>query len=120
MAGGSHGCVATDYCIVGRGGPAPGTGRDFAIAHRAGEPSGAGPHYFGVPRRAFGLCRGAGDAGDPADSDAVLGACCRTGSVGALDDRARPGRDARITAEARTWLVGVACAKPTELGYPPQ
>src|SRR5215469_12172515 len=82
MAGGSHGCGATDYCIVGRGGPAPGTGRDFAIAHRAGEPSGASPHYFGVPRRAFGLCRGAGDAGEPADSDAVLGACCRTRSVG--------------------------------------
>src|SRR5499425_1945096 len=40
------------------------------------------------------------------------------GVLVALDDRARPGRDARITAEARTWLVGLACAKPTELGYP--
>ena len=36
------------------------------------------------------------------------------GVLAALDDRARTGRDARITAEARTWLVGLACAKPTQ------
>ena len=40
------------------------------------------------------------------------------GVLAARDDRARPGRDARITGEARTWLVGLACAKPTQLGYP--
>ena len=40
------------------------------------------------------------------------------GVLAALDDRARTGRDARITAEARTWLVGLACAKPTQFGYP--
>ena len=40
------------------------------------------------------------------------------GILAALDDRARPGRDARITTEARTWLVGLACAKPTQFGYP--
>lgn len=40
------------------------------------------------------------------------------GVLAALDDRARPGRDARITTEARTWLVGLACAKPTQFGYP--
>ena len=40
------------------------------------------------------------------------------GVLAALDDRARPGRDARITGEARTWLVGLACAKPTQFGYP--
>src|SRR5262249_26156252 len=37
----------------------------------------------------------------------------------ALDDRARPGQNARITAEARTWLCGLAGAKPKEMGYPP-
>src|SRR5215831_17946941 len=47
-----------------------------------------------------------------------LGRAAELGVLVALDDRARPGRDARITAEARTWLVGLACAKPTELGYP--
>src|SRR5215471_1636959 len=47
-----------------------------------------------------------------------LGRAAELGVLAALDDRARPGRDARITAEARTWLVGLACAKPTELGYP--
>jgi transposase len=40
------------------------------------------------------------------------------GALAALDDRARTGREARITAEARTWLVGLACAKPTQFGYP--
>ena len=40
------------------------------------------------------------------------------GVLAALDDRARTGRDATITAEARTWLVGLACAKPTQFGYP--
>jgi transposase len=40
------------------------------------------------------------------------------GVMAALDDRARRGRDARITMEARTWLVGLACAKPTQFGYP--
>ena len=34
------------------------------------------------------------------------------GVLAALDDRARTGREATITAEARTWLVGLACAKP--------
>ena len=40
------------------------------------------------------------------------------GVLAALDDRARTGRDAKITVEARTWLVGLACAKPTQFGYP--
>jgi transposase len=40
------------------------------------------------------------------------------GVLAALDDRARTGRDATITAEARTWLVGLACAKPMQFGYP--
>src|SRR5262249_17292353 len=40
------------------------------------------------------------------------------GVLAALDDRARTGREATITAEARTWLVGLACAKPMQFGYP--
>ena len=40
------------------------------------------------------------------------------GVLAALDDRARTGREARRTAAARTWLVGLACAKPMQLGYP--
>src|SRR5215472_10571241 len=40
------------------------------------------------------------------------------GVLAALDDRARTGREATITAEARTWLVGLACAKPTQCGHP--
>ena len=40
------------------------------------------------------------------------------GVLAALDDRARTGREATITAAARTWLVGLACAKPKQFGYP--
>src|ERR1700756_3647335 len=40
------------------------------------------------------------------------------GVLAALDDRARTGREATITTEARTWLVGLACAKPMQFGYP--
>lgn len=40
------------------------------------------------------------------------------GVIEALDDRPRAGRDPTITAEAKTWLVALACRKPKELGYP--
>jgi uncharacterized protein (DUF2249 family) len=38
--------------------------------------------------------------------------------IAALDDRPRAGRDPVITAEAKTWLVALACRKAKELGYP--
>jgi hypothetical protein len=40
------------------------------------------------------------------------------GVIEALDDRPRAGGDPTITAEAKTWLVALACRKPKELGYP--
>ena len=40
------------------------------------------------------------------------------GPMAALDDRPRPGREATITAEAKTWVVDLACRKAKELGYP--
>jgi transposase len=40
------------------------------------------------------------------------------GPMAALDDRARPGREPKITLEAKTWLVALACRKAKELGYP--
>ncbi len=40
------------------------------------------------------------------------------GVIEALDDRQRAGRDPTITAEAKTWLVALACRKAKELGYP--
>ena len=40
------------------------------------------------------------------------------GVLAALDDSARPGREPVITAEARAWLVDLACRKAKELGYP--
>jgi transposase len=40
------------------------------------------------------------------------------GAMAALDDRPRPGKEPTITAEARTWLVSLACRKARDLGYP--
>ena len=40
------------------------------------------------------------------------------GPIEALDDRPRPGKEPSTTAEAKAWLVSLACQKPKELGYP--
>ena len=40
------------------------------------------------------------------------------GPMAALDDRPRPGREATITAEAKAWVVDLACRKAKDLGYP--
>jgi transposase len=40
------------------------------------------------------------------------------GPMAALEDRPRPGREPTITAEAKAWLVSLACQKAKELGYP--
>jgi transposase len=40
------------------------------------------------------------------------------GPIAALDDLPRPGREPTITAEAKTWVVNLACRKAKELGYP--
>ena len=39
------------------------------------------------------------------------------GPVAALDDLPRSGKPRTITAEARTWLVNLACQKPKNPGY---
>jgi transposase len=40
------------------------------------------------------------------------------GPIAALDDRPRPGREPTLTAEAKVWVVNLACRKAKELGYP--
>src|SRR5208283_2663720 len=40
------------------------------------------------------------------------------GAMAALDDCPRPGKEPTITAEAKTWVVDLACRKAKELGYP--
>ncbi len=40
------------------------------------------------------------------------------GPMAALDDRPRPGKEPTITAEAKAWLVNLACRKAKDLGYP--
>src|SRR6266403_1874147 len=40
------------------------------------------------------------------------------GSIAALDDRPRPGREPSITLEGKAWLVSLACRKAKDLGYP--
>jgi transposase len=41
----------------------------------------------------------------------------QVGALAALDDLPRSGRPPKITAEARVWLVSVACQEPKALGY---
>jgi transposase len=40
------------------------------------------------------------------------------GAMAALDDRPRPGKESTITAEAKAWVVDLACHKAKEFGYP--
>jgi transposase len=40
------------------------------------------------------------------------------GPLAALDDRPRPGKEPRITPEAKAWLVSLACEKAKQHGYP--
>src|SRR5256886_10850250 len=40
------------------------------------------------------------------------------GPMWALDDLPRPGKEPTITAEAKAWVVNLACRKAKELGYP--
>src|SRR5208282_1622351 len=40
------------------------------------------------------------------------------GPLAALDELPRPGREPRITAEAKAWVADLACRKAKELGYP--
>jgi transposase len=42
----------------------------------------------------------------------------RLGVMEALDDSPRPGKAPEITAEAKAWLVSLACQKAKDLGYP--
>jgi transposase len=40
------------------------------------------------------------------------------GPRAALNDRPRPGKEPTITAEAKAWIVDLACRKAKEFGYP--
>src|SRR5271157_3544043 len=40
------------------------------------------------------------------------------GALAALDDRPRSGKEPTIPAEAKAWLVSLACRKAKDLGYP--
>ena len=40
------------------------------------------------------------------------------GAMAALDDCPRPGKEPTITAEAKAWVVDLACRKAKDLGYP--
>ena len=42
----------------------------------------------------------------------------RLGVMAALDDSRRPGKKPDITAEAKAWLVSLACGKAKDFGYP--
>jgi len=47
-----------------------------------------------------------------------LDRAARLGVIAALDDSPRPGKTPEITADAKAWLVSLACQKAKDLGYP--
>jgi len=49
--------------------------------------------------------------------DRCIDKALRIGPLSALDDFKRSGRPQTITADAKAWLVSLACKKPLELGY---
>jgi transposase len=48
----------------------------------------------------------------------ILDRALEMGALASLEDRPGRGRKPEITAEARAWLMAVACTKPVDLGYP--
>jgi transposase len=48
----------------------------------------------------------------------ILNRALEMGALASLEDRPGRGRKPEITAEARAWLMAVACTKPIDLGYP--
>jgi transposase len=48
----------------------------------------------------------------------ILNRALEMGALASLEDRPGRGRKPEITAEARAWLIAVACTKPVDLGYP--
>jgi hypothetical protein len=40
------------------------------------------------------------------------------GTMAALDDLPRPGKEPTIAAEAKAWVADLACRKAKDLGYP--
>jgi transposase len=49
--------------------------------------------------------------------DRCIDKALQLGALTALDDLPRPGKPPEITAEAKAWLINLACKKPKELGY---
>jgi transposase len=49
--------------------------------------------------------------------DRTIAKALAIGAVAALDDLPGRGRPKEIPAEARAWVVSVACQKPVDLGY---
>jgi len=52
--------------------------------------------------------------------DRTVNKALAVGARAALDDLKRPGRPRTITAEARAWIISLACQKPKDLGWAPE
>lgn len=48
----------------------------------------------------------------------VINKALAYGIYRALEDLPRGGRPRKISSEARTWIISLACTKPLDLGYP--
>ena len=49
--------------------------------------------------------------------DLQIDKALQLGAIPSLDDIPRTGRAAKITDDAKAWLISIACAKPTNYGY---
>src|SRR4029077_12532785 len=117
--GGSSGRTSSSDRVADRCKAAAAFAGDFSVSDRAHGSCRAGADYSGLFGRPLGLRRGARDRGDAADGDTLSRASRRIrGDRGAGRSAACGTRSRVMTAEAKTWLVALACRKAKELGYP--
>ena len=89
-----------------------------SIAQSRTEPGRAGADAARLSGRPVVLCGGSPLGTHHQTVQRCVERAVADGALAALDDRLRPGREPAITAEAKAWLVDLACRKANELGYP--
>jgi transposase len=93
-------------------------GCDCPLADGAGETGRAGAHAVGLPGRSIVFAVGQAVGVHHQTVQRCVERALVYGAMAALEDRPRPGREPTISAEAKTWVVNLACRKAKELGYP--
>src|SRR5215472_13981722 len=116
--GGSSGSTSPGDCAADRCGAAATFAGDFAVSHRADKPCRTRADHSGLLQNPSGYAVARTIGVTQQTVTRCLERAAELGVIEALDDRPRAGRDPVIAAEAKTWLVALACRKARELGYP--